>query len=63
MPARTGARATDASRSSCSDIGLGVALLGLAYLRTRSLTLPIGLPFGWNWTQGAVFGFGVSGYE
>jgi len=40
-----------------------VALLGLAYLRTRSLTLPIGLPFGWNWTQGAVFGFGVSGYE
>lgn len=36
-------------------------LLGLAYLGTRSLALPIGLHLGWNWTQGALLGFGVSG--
>jgi len=45
------------------DIGLGAVLLGLAYLRTRSLALPIGLHLGWNWTQGHVLGFGVSGFD
>ena len=43
------------------DNGLGAVLLGLAYLRTGSLALPIGIHFGWNWTQGSLLGFDVSG--
>lgn len=43
------------------DIALAAVLLGLAYLRTGSLALPIGIHLGWNWTQGNVLGFGVSG--
>ena len=42
-------------------IALAAVLLGLAYLRTRSLALPIGIHLGWNWCQGSVLGFGVSG--
>lgn len=45
------------------ELGLAATLLGLAYLRTRSLALPIGLHLGWNWTQGHVLGFGVSGMD
>ncbi|HEX7113267.1 MAG TPA: CPBP family intramembrane glutamic endopeptidase [Mizugakiibacter sp.] len=37
------------------------ALLGLAYAWSRSLWLPIGLHFGWNFTEGGVFGVAVSG--
>ena len=36
-------------------------LLGLAYAATRSLWLPIGLHFGWNFTEGGIFGASVSG--
>ncbi|WP_243303344.1 CPBP family intramembrane glutamic endopeptidase [Geothrix oryzisoli] len=43
------------------DIALAAVFLGLAYLRTRSLALPIGIHLGWNWAQGHVLGFGVSG--
>jgi len=43
------------------NIGLAGILMGLGYLRTRSLALPIGLHLGWNWTQGSLLGFGVSG--
>jgi membrane protease YdiL (CAAX protease family) len=43
------------------DIALAAITLGLAYLRTRSLALPIGLHLGWNWAQGHLLGFGVSG--
>ena len=43
------------------DNALGAILLGLAWLRTGSLALPIGIHFGWNWTQGALLGFDVSG--
>lgn len=45
------------------DTALGAILLGLAYLRTRSLALPIGMHFGWNWMQGSVLGFDVSGLD
>jgi membrane protease YdiL (CAAX protease family) len=45
------------------DIAVAAIFLGLAYLRTRSLALPIGLHLGWNWTQGYLFGFGVSGVD
>ena len=36
-------------------------LLGLAYAATRSLWLPIGLHFGWGFTEGGIFGAAVSG--
>jgi hypothetical protein len=48
----------------------GVAVTGLvaagfflayAYVRTRQLWLPIGLHLGWNFFEGTVFGFAVSG--
>jgi membrane protease YdiL (CAAX protease family) len=35
----------------------------VAYVRTRSLWLPIGLHFSWNWFQGSVFGMSVSGIK
>lgn len=45
------------------DTALGAILLGLAYLRTGSLALPLGIHFGWNWLQGSVLGFDVSGLD
>jgi membrane protease YdiL (CAAX protease family) len=46
-------------------IGLFLAgvFMAYAYLRTRQLWLPIGLHIGWNFFEGAVFGFQVSGLE
>ncbi len=44
------------------ELFLGAVLLGLAYLRTRSLAMPIGIHLGWNWAQGHLLGFGVSGF-
>jgi hypothetical protein len=48
-----------------SAVGIFLAGLFLAYgyLRTRQLWLPIGLHIGWNFFEGAVFGFPVSGME
>lgn len=43
------------------NITLAAVMLGLAYVKTRSLALPMGLHFGWNWAQGNLLGFGVSG--
>lgn len=34
-----------------------------AYIRTRQLWLPIGLHLGWNFFEGVVFGFPVSGLD
>lgn len=45
------------------DLALGAVLLGLAYCRTRSLALPVGIHLGWNWAQGYLLGFGVSGTD
>lgn len=36
-------------------------LLGAAYALTRNLWFPIGLHFGWNFTEGGIFGTSVSG--
>jgi len=46
-------------------VGLFAAgmFLGLAYVLTRQLWLPIGLHIGWNFFEGTVFGFQVSGLE
>jgi membrane protease YdiL (CAAX protease family) len=43
-----------------NTIGIG-AFLAIAYLRTRSLWMPWGIHFGWNFTLGVVFGLPVSG--
>lgn len=44
-----------------ANIFLASILFGLAYVRTRSLALPIGIHFMANVTQGIILGFGVSG--
>lgn len=51
------------SASVASSLGIFAAGYFLAYgwLRTRALWLPIGLHIGWNFFQGPVFGFAVSG--
>jgi membrane protease YdiL (CAAX protease family) len=51
-----------ATRLSTLNTVLAGVLLGLAYLRTRALWLPMGFHFGWNWTL-AVLGHPVSGLE
>jgi membrane protease YdiL (CAAX protease family) len=45
------------------ELALAALMLGLAYLRTRSLALPVGIHFGWNWAGGSLMGFGVSGID
>jgi hypothetical protein len=45
------------------NIGLAGLLLGLCYLKTRRLALPMGVHLGWNWTQGSLLGFPVSGLD
>lgn len=49
--------------SLTSTLGIFAAGLFLAYawIRTRALWLPIGIHIGWNFLQGPVFGFEVSG--
>lgn len=55
----------DASTRTWAAVNLALAglLLGLGYLRTRRLALPLGLHLGWNWTQGSLLGFPVSGLD
>lgn len=45
------------------DIFLVAIVFGLAFIKTQSLALPVGLHLGWNWAQGNLFGFNVSGYQ
>ena len=51
--------------SLLSMVGLFVAGLffGLAYIYTKSLWFPIALHFSWNFFQGTIFGFNVSGKD
>lgn len=43
------------------NIALAALLLAFCWRRTGSLALPIGVHLGWNWAQGNLLGFGVSG--
>ncbi len=43
------------------NIWLAGMLLGASYIYTRNLCFPIALHWFWNWLQGPVLGFGVSG--
>lgn len=45
------------------NIFLAGLLMGLAFFRRRSIWLPMGLHFGWNFMQGTVLGFNVSGID
>ena len=42
---------------------VGGIVYGIGYLRTGSLWLPMGLHLGWNYFQGRVCGFSLSGYQ
>lgn len=46
-----------------ANIFLASILFGLAYIRTQSLAMPLGLHFMANLMQGGVLGFGVSGTD
>lgn len=45
------------------NIFLASLIFGLAFIRTKSLAMPLGLHFMANFMQGGVLGFGVSGTE
>jgi membrane protease YdiL (CAAX protease family) len=53
----------NASLASVGGIFLAGLFLGYAYIRTRQLWLSIGLHIGWNFFEGVVFGFPVSGLD
>jgi membrane protease YdiL (CAAX protease family) len=48
---------------STAGIFFAGVYLSYAYIRTKQLWLPIGLHIGWNFFEGVVFGFPVSGLE
>ncbi len=51
----------NASLTSTLGIFAAGLFLAFAWLRTQALWLPIGIHIGWNFLQGPVFGFEVSG--
>ena len=53
----------NAAWNSVVGIFLAGIFLAFAYTRTRKLWLPIGLHIGWNFFEGVVFGFPVSGLD
>lgn len=57
--------ATTAHTTALSVISstLGGVMYGVAFLRTGNLWLGLGVHIGWNWWQGTVLGFTVSGTD
>jgi uncharacterized protein len=48
---------------SFMELTIAGILLGTSYIFTRSLWFPIALHFSWNFFQGSIFGFNVSGMK
>lgn len=48
---------------SAAGIFFAGLFLAYGYVRTKQLWLPIGLHIGWNFSEGTVFGFPVSGLD
>jgi membrane protease YdiL (CAAX protease family) len=55
----------NSNSSAVAVLGVSVAglLLAVAYLVTRTLWLAVGLHLGWNYGEGPIFGFPVSGLD
>ncbi len=51
----------DATALGLASNMLGGVMYGAAFVRTGRIWMPIGLHTAWNWMQGPVFGFNVSG--
>jgi membrane protease YdiL (CAAX protease family) len=45
------------------NVALAGVLFSICYIKTNSLWLPISFHFSWNFVQGTVFGFPVSGFS
>jgi hypothetical protein len=45
------------------DLFIAGILLGITYIHTKRLWFPIALHFSWNFFQGTIFGFNVSGND
>ena len=52
-----------ANWASVAGIFFAGVLFAYAYIRTKQLWLPIGMHIGWNFFEGVVFGFPVSGLD
>jgi membrane protease YdiL (CAAX protease family) len=59
------AHGSNANATMISSLNLGLIglVLGLGFILTGELAIPIGLHIAWNFAQGYIFGFAVSGSD